>query len=217
MDIPVTPGFVQTYQTLFGSLIAFVGVSCTLVWNANAARKLERFKSEQQRIALLAAIRAELTVFQSALQLPLHQLFSSVGSSSTPEPEARFDYPALPPRIVFERNVDKIGLLGVSVSAIVVVAYSEIARFEAVVGPGSRGNGIDEDEAMSSAARAFTATGQAIQRVKESLPKEEQRELIMFPQPEVSQKDVEWFLERRHDLSSRRSVRPANDGTVTTP
>jgi hypothetical protein len=206
------PDWVREYQTLIGAVIAFVGVSWTLYWNARAGRKLERFKSEQQRIALLAAFRAELTVIQSMLSRPLQDFLISVSNETPPGSEAKsIVYPRLP-ATVYENNVDKIGLLGVSLSATVVIAYSEIAQFEeAVIALQSAGEDIDQDEATFSAAWTFNEVGHAIDRIKESLPEKEQNKLIMFSQPKVRRKDIEWFLERKKEKQSHQAGQRTTD------
>src|SRR5262245_36798800 len=75
---------IREYQTLIGAVIAVVGVSWTLYWNARAGRRLEQFKSEQQRVALLAALRAELAGIQSMLSAPLQDFLISI--TGTPPP-----------------------------------------------------------------------------------------------------------------------------------
>jgi len=200
--------FIKTYQTILGAIIAFLGVSWTLYWNAKVSRRLEKFKIEQQRIALLAALRAELAVIQSALGRQWSDFV--VSNQETPSDQAHAETKnVMHPRLsmtVFEKNADKIGLLGVSLSADVVIAYSEVTFFEKNAATQSDGKDINNEEAAYSLARAFTAAGKAIERIKESLPKEEQRGLIMYPQPEVNEKDVKSFLECRKDRQGEQGA-----------
>jgi hypothetical protein len=187
--------WIKTYQTLIGAAVAFIGVSWTIYWNAKVGRKLERFKSEQMRIALLVALRAELMVIQSALNVPVLQVLIPAAGFGV-QSDKRITFQKIPARLVFEKNVDKIGLLGPSLSAEIVIAYAAVAQFEANVTPSLQGE-IDEDEAVTSAAHGFNVTGRAIQLIKEDLPKEVQRQLVMFPASELPLETIKDALKLR--------------------
>jgi hypothetical protein len=96
---------------------------------------------------------------------------------------------------VYEKNIDKIGLLGVGTSHTVVTAYSEVVYYQNVIRSESKGKAIHDENAAYALARAFTKAGEAIERIKEDFPKAQRQELIMFRQPEIRARDVEFFLE----------------------
>ena len=130
IDLSEWAARLSRFQTLIGAVLGFGGVVATLLWNAYQARRLDALRSREERLALLSAFYAELASIQGIVaQFNVYVARKSAAFSKGDDlAEPHVLLPC--PRLVYEKNVDKLGRLGKSISFETVKTYSDVAEME---------------------------------------------------------------------------------------
>lgn len=113
--------FVKTYQTLIVGVLGFLGVMATLAFNAWLARNAEKRKIAHEARVLRTALVEEMKVQRDAL------MHAAETSERAEQPTDTGRYDALTPlrrwSDIFDKSIDKLGLLQPDEVAAVLDAY----------------------------------------------------------------------------------------------
>ncbi|MCC6891075.1 MAG: hypothetical protein IT536_21315 [Hyphomicrobiales bacterium] len=112
--------FISAHQTLIVGILGFIGVMATLAFNARLARKAEDRKIAHERRVLRVALVEEMKVQRDAL---LHAGEGAKVAKTGKEPKQDALTPLRRWTDVFERSIDRLGLLNPDEVAAVLDAY----------------------------------------------------------------------------------------------
>jgi len=78
--------YVSPFQTAIAALLGFVGVIITIIVNGFLARRLEKFKFNQERQGVASALRAELEIISRQIDVYIRNLPMATDITAFPIP-----------------------------------------------------------------------------------------------------------------------------------
>lgn len=113
--------FFTKYQTFLVGLLGFLGVMATLWWNARQARAAREETVRHERATLRTAMIEELRLVKGAFELRIEQ--------TARDSRADFSYvPKRLPILIYDRLLDRIGILSSSEVAAIMHAYGIVQQ-----------------------------------------------------------------------------------------